>query len=108
MRSLFNLGGYFASGILIVLEAGTVVVGALGFSEVRDTIAQEDITATHDAREQGADLDPGQVIDTGAEAKEFAKIIRANVLEISGDRTYPEMGRFLTPSGRRPTTGSWC
>lgn len=46
MRSLFKLGGYFASGILIVLGAGTVVVGALDFTEVRDTIAQEDITAT--------------------------------------------------------------
>jgi hypothetical protein len=55
MRSLFKLGGHFASGILIVLGAGTVVVGALGFSEVRDTIAQENITATPDAREQGAD-----------------------------------------------------
>ncbi|HEX5627160.1 MAG TPA: hypothetical protein VFY08_03980 [Actinomycetota bacterium] len=99
MRSLFKLGGYFASGILIVLGAGTVVVGALDFSEVRDTIAQEDITATPDAREQGADLDPGQVIDTGAEAKEFAKIIRAHVLGITGERTHAEMGRFLTPSG---------
>jgi hypothetical protein len=39
------------------------------------------------------------VIDTGAETKEFAKIIRAHVLEITGDRTYAEMGRFLTPSG---------
>jgi len=33
MRSLFKLGGYFASGILIVLGAGTVVVGALDPSE---------------------------------------------------------------------------
>jgi hypothetical protein len=99
MNRLFRFGGYFASGILILLGAGTIVVGALGFSEVRDTIAQEKITATPDAREQGADLDPGQVIDTGAEAKEFAKIIRAHVLEITGGRTYSEMGRFLTPSG---------
>jgi hypothetical protein len=99
MRSLFKFGGYFASGILIVLGAGTIVVGALGFSEVRDTIAAEHITATPDAREQGADLDPGQVVDTGAEAKEFGKIIRAHVLEITGGRTYAQMGRFLTASG---------
>ena len=66
MNRLFRFGGYFASGILILLGAGTILVGALGFSEVRDTIAQEKITATPDAREQGADLDPGQVIDTGA------------------------------------------
>jgi len=38
-----------------VLGAGTVLVGALGFSEVRDTIAQVDLTATPYAREQGAD-----------------------------------------------------
>jgi hypothetical protein len=99
MTRLFKLGGYFASGILIALGAGIIVVGAIGFSEVRDTIAQEHITATPDAREQGANLDPGQVVDTGAEAKEFAKIIRAHVLEITGGRTYAEMGRFLTPSG---------
>ena len=99
MRRLFLYGGYFASGILIILGIGTIVVGALGFQEVRDTIAQEKITATPDAREQGANLDPGQTIDTGAEAKEFAKIIRAHVLEITGGRTYSEMGRFLTASG---------
>jgi hypothetical protein len=67
------------------------------------TIATPEASASSfsmlDAREQGADLNPGQVIDTGAEAKEFAKIIRAHVLEITGDRTYAEMGRFLTPSG---------
>ena len=74
-------------------------VTAVNGKEVRDTIAAEHITATPDAREQGANLDPGQVIDTGAEAKEFAKIIRAHVLEITGGRTYSEMGRFLTPSG---------
>jgi hypothetical protein len=99
MGRLFKLGGYFASVILIVLGTGTIVAGALGFSEVQDTITQEHITATDDAREQGADLDPGDVIDTGAEAKEFAKIIRAHVLEITGGRTYAEMGRYLTPTG---------
>jgi hypothetical protein len=41
MIRLFKLGGYFASGILIALGAGIIVVGAIGFSEVRDTIAQE-------------------------------------------------------------------
>jgi hypothetical protein len=42
------------------------VAGATGFSEVRDTIERENITATDDAREQGADLEPGEPIDTGA------------------------------------------
>ena len=46
MRRVFLYGGYFASGILIVLGIGTIVVGALGFKEVRNTIAAEHITAT--------------------------------------------------------------
>jgi hypothetical protein len=99
MKRLFQYGGYFASGILILFGAGAIVAGALGFNEVRDTIARENITATDDAAEQGADLEPGERIDTGAEAKEFAKIIRAHVLESTGGRTYAEMGRFLTATG---------
>jgi hypothetical protein len=68
---------------------------------VRDTIARENITATDDAAEQGADLEPGEPIDTGAEAKEFAKIIRAHVLESTGGRTYAEI-----PSPAEGSTGS--
>jgi hypothetical protein len=99
MKRLFQYGGYFASGILILFGAGSIVAGALGYSEVQDTIARENITATDDAAEQGADLEPGEPIDTGAEAKEFAKIIRAHVLEATGGRTYAEMGRYLTATG---------
>jgi hypothetical protein len=96
---MFRYGGYFASAILIAFGAGSILTGILGFSEVRDTIARENITATDDAPELGVDLEPGEPIDTGAEAKEFAKIIRAHVLESTGGRTYAEMGRFLTESG---------
>lgn len=99
MRRLFQFGGYLASAVLILFGAGSIVVGALGFAEVRDTIALEKITATDDAAEIGVDLEPGEPIDTGAEAKEFARIIRTHVLETTGGRTYAEMGRYLTPSG---------
>jgi hypothetical protein len=99
MRRLFQIGGYLASTVLILLGIGTVVVGAIGFNEVRDTIAQEKITATEDVGELGVNLEPGQEIETGAEAREFAKVIRAHALEITGGRTYSEMGRYLTSSG---------
>lgn len=99
MRRLFQYGGYLSSAVLILFGAGTIVVGALGFAEVRDTISREKITATNDARELGVNLDPGEEINSGAEAKEFAKIIRAHVLESTGGRTYAEMGRYLTASG---------
>ena len=99
MPRLFQYGGYFASVILILFGAGSIVIGSLGYFEVRDTIARENITATPDAEEIGVDLEPGEEIDTGAEAKEFAKIIRTHALEATGGRTYAEMGRYLTAEG---------
>jgi hypothetical protein len=99
MQKAFRYGGYLASAALIVFGAGAVVAGTLGFLEVRDTIAAENITATPDAPELGVDLEPGEEIDTGAEAKEFSKIIRTHALEATGGRTFSEMGRFLTAEG---------
>jgi hypothetical protein len=99
MRQMVRIGGYLASAVLIVFGIGATVVGTLAFFEVRDTIERENITATPDAQELGVDLEPGEPIDTGAEAKEFANIIRAHALEATGGRTYAEMGRFLTPEG---------
>jgi hypothetical protein len=96
---MFRYGGYLASVVLILFGAGSIGAGALGFNEVRDTIAREAIIATDDATEIGVDLEPGETVDTGAEAKEFATIIRTHVLESTGGRTYAEMGRFLTPTG---------
>lgn len=99
MRRMFRYGGYLASTVLILFGAGSVVAGALGFVEVRNAIARENITATPDAREIGVHLEPGQRITTGAEAKEFATIIRTHALAATGGRAYAEMGRFLTPTG---------
>jgi hypothetical protein len=99
MRRLFQYGGYLASAVLILFGAGSVVIGALGLAQVRDAIARENITATPDAAEIGVNLEPGQKIDTGDEAREFAKIIRTHALESTGGRTYSEMGRYLTASG---------
>jgi hypothetical protein len=99
VRQMFRFGGYLASAVLIVFGAGTIGVGVLGFLEVRDSISRENITATPDAEEIGVDLEPGEPIDTGAEAKEFATIIRTHALEATGGRSYAEMGRFLTPGG---------
>ena len=99
MRRAFRWGGYLASTVLIVFGAGSIVAGVLGYLEVRDTIQRENITATPDVEEIGVDLEPGEEVDSGAEAKEFARIIRTHALEATGGRTFAEMGRFLTPEG---------
>lgn len=41
---------------------------------------------------------PGQKVDTGAEAKAFADVMREHTLEATGGKTYAEMGRFLDAS----------
>ena len=100
MKKAFAYGGIAASIVLIAFGIGSIGVGIAGFNEVRDTIARENIVATDDANKiPGVALTPGQKIDTGAEAKEFAEIMRFHTLESTEGRTYAEMGRFLTPSG---------
>lgn len=99
MTKLFRFGGYLASTVLIVFGIGAAVLGTLGFLEVRDTIARENITATPDAEEIGVNLEPGQEITTGGEAKEFATIIRTHALQATGDRPFAELGRYLTETG---------
>jgi hypothetical protein len=100
MKKWFAYGGVAASIVLVAFGAASIAVGALGFNEVRDTIARENITATDDANKiPGVNLVPGQKIDTGREAKEFAKIMRFHTLEATDGKTYAEMGRFLTPKG---------
>jgi hypothetical protein len=100
VKKWFAYGGIAASIVLIAFGAASIAVGALGFNEVRDTIGRENITATPDANEiPGVNLAPGQKIDTGQEAKEFAKIMRFHALEATGGKTYAEMGRYLTPKG---------
>jgi hypothetical protein len=99
MSNLFRNGGYLASAVLILFGAGSIGIGALGFAEVRDTIKAENITATPDAQDIGVNLEPGQPIETGAQAKEFATIIRTHALAGTEGRTFAEMGRFLTETG---------
>jgi hypothetical protein len=93
MRKLFEYGGIAASVILIAFGAGSIGLGAWGFTEVRDNLARENIVGTPDS------TIPGQKVDTGSEARAFADVMRKHTLESTEGRTYAEMGRYLTASG---------
>jgi hypothetical protein len=100
MRKLFAYGGIAASVILVAFGAGAIAIGVMGYNEVRDSIAEQNITATPDAAEiTGGDLQSGQAIKTGADAKAFAEIMEFHALESTEGQRYAEMGRFLTPDG---------
>jgi hypothetical protein len=100
MRKWFAYGGIAASLVLIAFGIGAIAIGIDGRNEVRDAIAEQKITATDDAAEiTNGDLQPGQAINTGSEAKAFADIMEFHALESTEGRRYAEMGRFLTPTG---------
>jgi hypothetical protein len=108
-RKLFEYGGIAASIVLIAFGAGSIGLGAWGINEVRDNLARENIVGTPDSSI------PGQKVDTGNEAREFAAVMRKHTLEATEGRTYAEMGRFLDAKGndtsdeakaaKDPTTG---
>lgn len=100
MRKWFSYGGIAASAILVAFGAGAIAIGVNGYNEVRDSIAAQQITATPDAGElSNGKLEPGQAIETGADAKAFAGVMEHHVLKSTNGKHYAEMGRFLTPSG---------
>jgi hypothetical protein len=92
-RKLFEYGGIAASVMLIAIGLGSIGLGAWGFNEVRDNLAQENIVGTPDSSI------PGQKVDTGSEARAFAAVMRKHTLESTEGRTYAEMGRFLDAQG---------
>lgn len=109
MRRLFEYGGIAAGAILIALGIGATTIGALGVNEVRDNLAREQIVGTPDS------TIPGQKVDTGAEAKAFADVMRKHTLESTEGQVYSQMGRYLDENGKAtndeaaaakdPTTG---
>ena len=100
MRKVFELGGVIAGVVLIAFGVAAIFMGVNGRTEVRSAIAEQKITATPDAAEiTNGELQPGQAIKTGAEAKAFADVMEFHALESTEGKRYAEMGRFLTPSG---------
>jgi hypothetical protein len=101
MKKAFAYGGIAASVILIAFGIGAIAVGIDGRNEVRDAIAEQSITATPDAAElTNGELEPGQAIKTGTQARAFADVMEHHALESTEGKRYAEMGRFLTPSGQ--------
>lgn len=102
MRRLFEFGGIAAGLMLVAFGVVAIFMGVNGRNEVRDAIAEQKITATPDAAEiTNGKLEPGQAINTGAQAKAFADVMEFHALESTEGQRYAEMGRFLTPSGEQ-------
>jgi hypothetical protein len=94
MSGLARKGGIAASIVLILFGIAAVAVGVAGRDTVRSELAREQIVGTPDS------AIPGQKVDTGSEARDFAAVMRKHTLEATGGQTYAQMGRFLDESGK--------
>ena len=104
-------GGVVASIVILVVGVGAVIAGAVGYSDVRDRITQENITGSPDMSPEGersgvvveADLPDCDIaeepVTTGGEAHCFADWMRVHALESTDGLTYAEMPRFLDEDG---------
>jgi hypothetical protein len=95
VKRLYEFGGIAASVVLIAFGIGSVVVGFNGRGDVRDELGREKIVGTPDMTAIA-----NQKVDTGSEAREFARGIRRHTLEATGGKTYAEMPRFAGKNGQ--------
>ena len=94
MTNFFRYSGIAASIILIAFGIGAIAVGVNGRHEVRSDLAREQIVGTPDS------TIPDKLVDTGSEAKAFAKVMRKHTLEATGGKTYAQMARFVDANGK--------
>ena len=94
MSKFFRYGGVVASVILIAVGLGSLYMGVHGRDQVRSDLAREQIVGTPDS------TIPGHKVDTGADAKAFAAVMRKHTLEATGGQTYAQMGRYLDTHGK--------
>jgi hypothetical protein len=114
LKKLYVYAGVAASAVMILVGVGLIVISAIGHSEVRDRLADEQIVGTPDmnptdtkaaVEEAGVDVDipdcdvAEKPVDTGKEAFCFGDYMRVHALEDTGGKTYSEMPRFLDKNG---------
>jgi hypothetical protein len=115
-RKFFEYGGVAASVILVAFGIAAIVLGVNGRSTVHSSLQQEAIVGTPDmtptaikaeAKQAGLPASiklptesvAGKTIDTGGEARAFAKYMRIHALEFTKGYTYAQMGRYVAKEG---------
>jgi hypothetical protein len=96
-RRIWEIGGFLAGAVLIAFGAVAILLGVNGFTTVRDSIRQEQITfgaADDPAVAKYAEQWAGEQVTTGDQARAFAQVMRMHTLESTEGLTYAQMGRF--------------
>ena len=115
-KRFFEWGGIAASMILVIFGIVAIVLGVNGRDTVRSSLKQEAIVGTPDmtptaikaeAKQAGLPASiklptesvAGKTINTGSEARAFAKYMRIHTLEATKGYTYAQMGRYIAKDG---------
>jgi hypothetical protein len=96
-KRIWEIGGFLAGAVLIAFGAVAIFLGVNGFTTVRDSIKQEQITfgaADDPAVAKYAEQWAGEQVKTGDQARAFAQVMRMHTLESTEGLTYAQMGRF--------------
>ena len=119
-KRFFEWGGIAASMILVIFGIVAIVLGVNGRDTVRSSLKQEAIVGTPDmtptaikaeAKQAGLPASiklptesvAGKTINTGSEARAFAKYMRIHTLEATKGYTYAQMGRYIAKDGTPQT-----
>jgi hypothetical protein len=95
--------------VLIAFGVAVIVLGAWGFTFVRDSIKDEGIVfgpASDPAVAEHAEKWAGEPVETGSQALAFAEIMREHTLSATGGLTYAEMGQYQSAADPADKTGT--
>jgi hypothetical protein len=96
-KKIWEIGGFVAGGLLIIFGVVSIILGVNAYTTTRDAIEAEGITfgaAEDPAVQKYAAQWAGQPVETGEQARAFAKIMREHTLSSTGGLTYAQMGRY--------------
>ncbi len=122
-KRILEIGGLIAGVILVAFGIGALVMSVNARSTVSDELKAEAIVGSPDmnptdiakaAEEAGLPASialptcdvADQSIETGADARCFAKYMRIHALEASGGLTYAQMGRYVLASDSTDAKGT--
>jgi hypothetical protein len=98
MRKIFPVLLVVIGLAFLVGGAYTVVKGVDAKADVRAELVRQDITTTPDASI------PNAKVTDAATAQSMADVIQKHTNEITGGRSYAELGRYLTADGKSDTS----
>lgn len=108
-KRLWQIGGFVAGGLLIIFGVVSIVLGVNAYNTTRDAIKDEGITfpaADDPAVQKHAEQWAGEAVETGSQARAFAKIMREHTLESTGGLTYAQMGRYQSADDPADAAGT--